>query len=162
MAWTTPKADWADGELVSASHLNAVGENLAALRSPSRAIAAYQTPANIEATLGDTNFYDIDNTNLNLTITTTGGDVLVYFRGGIARSGTHREERVYLDVTVDGARQGLDKGILRFKVDGLEYNASFTHLVQNLSPGPHTFIMQWRSDDRAVLYRSAQFVVREL
>ena len=31
MAWTTPKTDWETGELVAASDLNAIGENLAVL-----------------------------------------------------------------------------------------------------------------------------------
>ncbi len=161
MAWTTPKTDWTTGELVSASDMNSIGANLAALKQ--KAVAAYSTTSDIRASLGGTGFHDVDGTNLSLTITTTGGDVLVYFRGCIARSdGQHREERVYLDVTVDGTRQGSDKGVLRFKVDGIEYNASFMHLVQNLSAGSHTFKLQWRSTRSAKLYRAAQFVVREI
>ena len=34
MVWTTPKTDWATGELVTAADMNAVGENLAALAAP--------------------------------------------------------------------------------------------------------------------------------
>ena len=33
MAWTTPKTDWAVGELVTAEDMNTLGENLAALKS---------------------------------------------------------------------------------------------------------------------------------
>ena len=32
MAWTTPKTDWAVGELVTAEDMNTLGENLAALK----------------------------------------------------------------------------------------------------------------------------------
>ena len=38
MAWTTPKTDWTTGELVSAEDMNAVGENLAALKDPATEI----------------------------------------------------------------------------------------------------------------------------
>ena len=47
MAWTTPKNDWAAGELVTAEDMNSVGENLAALRFSSSAVAAYTTTEDI-------------------------------------------------------------------------------------------------------------------
>ncbi len=34
MAWTTPKTDWSNGELVTADDMNAIGENLASLKEP--------------------------------------------------------------------------------------------------------------------------------
>ena len=34
MAWTTPKSDWTDGDLVTADDMNAIGENLASLKEP--------------------------------------------------------------------------------------------------------------------------------
>ena len=33
MAWTTPKTDWETGELVAASDMNEIGENLAVLKT---------------------------------------------------------------------------------------------------------------------------------
>ena len=45
MAWTTPKTNWATGELVTAEDLNAINENLAALKHP--AIASYTTTQDI-------------------------------------------------------------------------------------------------------------------
>ena len=32
MAWTTPKTNWATGELVTAEDMNAINENLVALK----------------------------------------------------------------------------------------------------------------------------------
>ncbi|MDE2856775.1 MAG: hypothetical protein OXN94_02895 [Chloroflexota bacterium] len=71
MARTTPKTDWADGELVTAAHSNAIGENLAALLNPPTAVGAL--PARVET--GSTDFIDV-HSNFNLSLTTTGGDVL--------------------------------------------------------------------------------------
>ena len=69
MAWTTPKTDWATGELVTAEDMNAVGENLAVLGNLAK--ASYLTTARYERYTND--YVDIDSDNLNLTITTTGG-----------------------------------------------------------------------------------------
>ena len=72
-----------------------VGENMAALKHP--ATAAYTTAVQVFAdTNGD--FVDVDSTSLNLTITTTGGDVLVHFEGSVNRSSNAPD----LDVEVDG------------------------------------------------------------
>ena len=102
MAWTTPKTDWETGELVAASDMNAIGENLAALNN--RASASYTTPADISA---DTNgvFQDVDGTNLNLEITTIGGEVLVHFFGVVVRTG-NRDTNNFFDIEVDGNRLG--------------------------------------------------------
>ena len=113
MAWTTPKTDWATGELVAASDINAVGENLAALKQPST--ASYVTPEDIS---GDTNnvFRDVDGTNLNLTITTTGGDVIVHFEGVLARTHHSNPTDNHWDIEIDGARQGGDYGICELEL----------------------------------------------
>ncbi len=37
MAWTTPKTDWAIGELVAPNDMNAVGGNLTMLKNPAMA-----------------------------------------------------------------------------------------------------------------------------
>ena len=75
MAWTTPKTDWTVGELVSASDMNTLGENLAALKQPATAVGT--TTAEIEMQSAD--YVDVDGGALNLSITTTGGDVLAHF-----------------------------------------------------------------------------------
>jgi len=71
MARTTPKTDWETGELVAASDMNAIGENLAALDNVRETVATYKTSAEI----GDTSrtFVDVDSSNLNLSITAAGG-----------------------------------------------------------------------------------------
>ena len=157
MAWTTPKTDWATGELVTAGDMNAIGENLAALQHP--ATAAYTTTADILRNAPQ--FADIDTNNLNLTITTVGGDVLVHFHGAVDLA---NERRVHFDVEVDGTRQGGDLGIVHGLPNGarLYTTFSFTRLIQNLNPGSHTFKLQWKSSGTVRLWTNAQFWVREI
>ena len=163
MAWTTPKTNWTTGELVTASDMNAIGENFAALvASPT---AAYVTTANINISSNISEFIDIDSDNLNLTITTGGGDVLVHFDGSL---NVGDAQFVFLDVEVDGARLGGDNGILSHqmvRVSGVAYAdniVSFTRLIQNLSAGSHTFKFQWKCTYSFSLKAGAQFWVREI
>ncbi len=161
MAWTTPKTDWSTGELVAASDLNTIGENLAALRNLGK--AAYTTSEDIVADTRD--FTHIDGDNLNLTITTAGGDVLVHFHGSIILA---RAYSVFLDIEVDGARLGGDDGILKHELVGVSRYThaanlvSFTRLIQNLSAGSHTFKLQWKETHSTTLKGGAQFWVREI
>jgi len=158
MPWTTPKTDWETGELVAASDMNAIGENFAALQHP--ATAAYITTADISKTLSE--FGDVDSDNLNLTITTTGGDVLVHFHG-LVNLGEFQSARI--DVEVDGTRQGGDDGIVHIYADRqrgakVRETPSFTRLIQNLSAGSHTFKLQWKGN--VIVKAGAQFWVREI
>lgn len=166
MAWTTPKTDWATGELVAASDLNAIGENMAALVAPPTAV--YTTTADI-AFSASTEFTDVDSDNLNLTISTNGGDVLVHFHGSMSQ---YDNRWFSLDVEVDGARLGGDDGLLKndhHNVSGAETGisaVSFTHLLRDLAAGSHTFKLQWKDEPsrRAEhgLLAGAQFWVREI
>ena len=167
MAWTTPKADWATGELVAASDMNAIGENLNVLRDASasgnlsRAVGTTTQQLSVGPNLA---FANIDSTNLNLAITTTGGDVLAHFNGSIKHSSS-RAAAALFDITTDGQRVGGGDGILECKMDGYYHIASFTRLIQNLSAGPHTFAVQWRehrSGDSVILAPKAQLWVREI
>lgn len=162
MAWTTPKTDWETGDLVAAGDMNAIGENLAAMRS--RVRAAYTTTADVTIAL-ETGFEDVDGDDLNLTITTSGGDVLVHFDGSITPSDS---PGMSFDIEVDGVRLGGNDGILPFKnhYKGAETSVlSFTRLVQNLSGGSHVFKLQCKRANSPVsitLAAGAQFWVREI
>ncbi len=160
MAWTTPKTDWTTGELVSAEDMNAIGENLATLQQFLGNIAVYTTPVYMD--WASAQFADVDSDNLNLTIATTRGNVLVHFSGSVW---LHNGEKVYFDIDVDGTRQGDREGISRIENGtGGNYmgNISFTHLIQNLSAGSHTFKLQSKTVGGIRLYAGAQFWVREI
>ncbi len=161
MAWTTPKTDWNTGELVTAADINAIGENLAVLRHPSTAVAAYTTAEDINNPTNNV-FTDVDSINLSLTITTNGGDVLVHFDGVVQRGDGHNNTENSFDVAVDGNRQGSEDGLTRTHVQIPRLNQSFTRLIQNLSAGPHTFSLQWKNGRSVRLFAGAQFWVREI
>lgn len=152
MAWTTPKTDWTTGELVSASDMNAVNENLAALKNP--ATASFTTTADIVTPNNNRTFDDIDSDNLNLTITTTGGDVLIHFHGPFT-SGF-----IIIDVEVDGTRRGdTNNGMVTTDNDRWHF-VSFTRLIQGLNAGSHTFKLQTKRG--TTLRAGAHFWVREI
>ncbi len=161
MAWTTPKTDWETGELIAASDMNEVGENLATLKNPATAI--YTTTEEIRV-IGN-EFSDLDSTNLNLTITTTGGDVLVHFDGAMTRNVS--VSRCHFDIDVDGTRQGGDDGLTHIDLHhgDRRHSLSFDRLIQGLSAGSHTFKIQWKGNHAGrglILYPDAQFWVREI
>ena len=154
MAWTTPKTNWATGELVTAEDMNAVGENLGVLERLRSTVAVYTTTEDISAPNSNSTFEDVDSENLNLTLNTAGGDVLIHFHGRF-NLGT-----ITIDVEVDGTRQGdATNGIIKTFSHTLQH-VSFTRLIQNLSAGSHTFKLQTKNG--AKLYAGAQFWVREV
>ena len=158
MAWTTPKTDWTTGELVAASDLNAIGDNLAALKHPPSAFV--KTGADITAKVDE--FTDIDSNSLRLTTPTAGGDVLVYFQGQIRR--TNSNAFCYIDIDVDGNRYIGGDGILLVYAHSWYSHTSFCYLVQNLGAGSHTFKPQWKNSrsNGCQLHTGATFWVREI
>ncbi len=160
MAWTTPKTDWNTGELVTADHINAIGENFAALKQLST-VVSYTTKADIVVDTDQELFEDVDSNNLNLTLVTTGGDVLVHFHGVFTSDNDSFADNC-LDILLDGNRQGGEDGLIRFGVYNRRRAQSFTRLLQNLSAGSHTFKLQWRNWFRVRLFAGAQFWVREI
>lgn len=138
--WTTPKT-WAVDELVTASALNThLRDNLNALKTPPS--AHYECNEASDYTTSGTSFADVDATNLALTITTNGGDVLVHFHGLVSNT----VGRVFLDVyESDGAaRIAGDDGMIRSGLNGEAETLTFTRLITGLSAGEHTFKLQWK------------------
>lgn len=136
MTWTAPKTDWSNGDLVTADDLNVISENLAAVRNLQTVTSA--TTEEIVTLLGD--YAYVDSANLNLTITTAGADVMVYFHGSLRRIGSTGWTYARFDFDIDGSQKGGINGIATIYMTGHFYwSARFTHLIQDLSPGSHTF-----------------------
>ncbi len=162
MTWTAPKTDWTTGELIAADDMNAIGENLAALNNQ-KATAIYTTTESIFATSSSRSFVDVDSANLSLTITTTGGDVMVHLLATGHRHDNSDRVHMLFDIDVDGNRQGGDNGLARMSLDqAYSQNLSFTYIVQDLDPGSHTFKLQWKGGGMGRMQAGAQFWVREI
>lgn len=169
MAWSVPKT-WATGELVTANLLNThLRDQLDALKTPPTAVYTLNESANYTTT--STSFVDVDAVNLALTITTSGGDVLVTFCGTFSH-GT-AGNKLLLDVDVDGVALFGDEGLLDqgFDAIGRRNVVSFAVWRQGLAAGTHTFKLRWRTNGGTItLYAGAgsgsdvhpQFAVREV
>lgn len=141
MTYTSPRT-WVVGELVTAALLNVhLRDNLAALKAPPT--AKYLVNEGADYTTTSSSFADVDATDLNLSITTTGGDVLVTFVGSTNNSGANA---AYFDLIMDGAtRAGGDDGLLlHMGTAGTYLPVVIIYLYQSVSAGVHTFKLQWK------------------
>ena len=144
MAWTAPK-NWTTGEALTASDMNVhIKDNLNALKTPPT--AHYECNEGSDYQTTSTSFVDVDGTNLRLTITTTGGDVLVGFCGSV-NNGTN-PSGVYLNIheSVAGGVLVADDGILSSwdPTTAAQVPISFVYLVTGLAAGEHIFKLQWK------------------
>lgn len=179
MAWTTPKT-WTDGSVLTAAELNEqVRDNLDFLFDKPGAVYDVDEASNY--TTSSTSFVDVDATDLALTITTGGGDVLIWLSPAVMTSTANVS--VYFDVDIDGTRVAGDDGITKFTF--FDAGASpetvmnratlgFVWLATGLAAGSHTFKLQWKHTNAAItttLYAGAgttysdvhpQFGVKEL
>ena len=144
MAWTTPLT-WEDGRLVTASDMNTyISDNLTHLYDRLATNDEYTANEASDYTTTSTSFVDIDATNLSLTITTHGGDVLVGFTGFVQLSGAGTQY-VHFNVDVDGSPQFADDGLGGAWDAGTRKLVSFVVLIEGLTAGSHTFKLKWKS-----------------
>jgi len=172
MAYTAPKT-FAANAVLTASELNTyVRDNTIALKAPPTDL--YNVNEGADYTTASTSFADVDGTDLSLTITTTGGDVMIVFDGTVSHDTTGA--RVYFDVYYDSSTYlGGDDGMF-FEVPNsgggvTEKHVSFMRILQGLSAGSHTFNLRWKvSAGNVTMYAGAgtsnkdvhpQFWVRE-
>ncbi|MCY4073061.1 MAG: hypothetical protein OXG60_17340 [Chloroflexi bacterium] len=130
MVGLTPGSDGTSDEPVTADEKRAVDEKHAPLVAPSPT-ASYQTTSDIDSYADD--FVDIDSDNLNLTITTTGGDVLAAFQGAVHCLGD--STTVLIDIEADGDRQGGSySGIVSAGIDSARSPIGFSYLSGTWAP----------------------------
>jgi hypothetical protein len=162
--WHIP-VSWSTGQLVTATNLNEqLRDNLEFLKTPPTALVSINQGSDYATT--STTFVDIDVTNLSLTITTAGGDVLIAFMAY-----TGGTSRLYFDVSIDGTRVGGDDGFVS-AVAAANTPVTLVVLKQGLAPGSHTFRVQWKvNSGTGTMYAGAgtsgldihpQFFVREI
>jgi hypothetical protein len=125
-----------------------VRDNFNALKAPPT--AQYEFNEGADYTTTSTSFVDVDATDLALSITTTGGDVLFSFTGNLTFAAAGN--LVYFDIYDDGAaaRLGGDDGIaglyltLTTAANKPGFPFSFTHIERNVSAGSKTYKLQWK------------------
>lgn len=154
--WTTPRT-WSTGELVTASIMNThVRDNLNALKTPAGGYNTLNLGADITTT--STSFADVDSTNLSLTFTTGGGDVLIFFLGAVSSSAN---TSIYLDIyeSVAAGRLGTDDGLYLVganTVISFIYPAVICFRATGLSAASHNFKLQWKTGSgTATMYAGA-------
>lgn len=149
--WTAPLT-WTTDQLVTASDLNThLRDNLEFLKDPPTTAALLNESANYSTT--STTFVNVDATKLTLTLTTSGGAVLIGFSGMCLNSGG--TFAIYFDVDIDGARFAGDDGITGSAAAAVEHFA-FAILKTGLAAGTHTFKLMWRvSAGTGVFYTGA-------
>jgi hypothetical protein len=169
MAYTNPPLRSTD-DIISATDWNTdLVDNLRALKNPPS--AHYEPNETTDYTTLSTTWANVDAAGkLTLSITTTGGDVMIGFNGVVTKS---TDGAVFFDVQLDGASHiAGDDGLAGLWNASGRGTVSFVRLVP-LAAGTHTFTLRWKitGTAAATLYAGAgtanvdfhpQFWVREL
>lgn len=157
MAWTTPKT-WSSEPLTSSDLNTYIRDNQAHLLDRVESSAEHYFRSSGDYSTTSLTMVDVDATNMNFTITTTGGDVLVGFRGWV-NSGTSGYE---LAVDLDS---GSSVTIMMSVPYGTSFigNTSFIAIFTGLSTGSHTFKLQFRrfNTGAMTLYAGCEFFAVE-
>lgn len=162
MAWTTPKT-WTAEPLTSSDLNTYVRDNQNHIKNRLDNNADYIGDTVSNYTTTSTENVDVDASNLSLTITTNGGDVLVGFVGYCEVTGGNYGS---MDINVGGSDyfSNGSSGVIAFQPTLAL--CSFVVLIEGLSVGSHTFKLRWRVDAGTGTLRridgSPQFWVQEI
>ena len=139
--WHVPRT-WQVDQLVTEADLNSqLRDNLTFLKDPPTALVSLDEEANYSSST--TEFVDVDRERLALSLTTSGGDLLVVFFGMVKNHDTRGG--VALDVLLDGTRIGKDDGLLVSTPSLRNWvPVGFNALVRDLAAGPHNLVLQWK------------------
>lgn len=154
MAWTTPKTDWEALDVPDEDDMNAIGENLEALKDPAGDINNVNEASNFTTT--STSFATV-HAATTASITTTGGRVLVTFTGSCTHS--QNSGAIYFNLQIDGSGDyAANDGIFLQTITtaGQVMNCSFLFWVEGLSAGAHTIALRWKvGSGTATMYAGA-------
>lgn len=162
MAYTTVPT-FTDTTATAANFNAYIRDNQLALKDPPS--QNYESNEGSNYSTSSTTYSNVDLSDFTLSITTTGGDVMI--SGVFTTSG-----RGYIDVSVDGTRIANDTNGGLVQTNGVDVG-NFTRVITGLSAGSHTFILMFKSFSGAAytIYAGAatasydvhpQFWVREL
>ncbi|HEX3050866.1 MAG TPA: hypothetical protein VHP83_09450 [Aggregatilineaceae bacterium] len=138
MTWTAPKT-WAADELVTATDFNThLRDNLLALKQPPSQQIVRLNAASYTTT--STSFVTVDDTNLKITLTSYGGDVLIWVN---ATANTNGSYSLMLTVSIDGVDQGPANG-LTYVYGSNVTPLSWVLLVSGIAAGEHSYRLRFR------------------
>ena len=115
--------------------------------------AATKSAATLTSDFTTTSTSFVDVTGLSITVTTTGGRILMLFSGVLSNTlGTVGQMATF---TVDGTNQGGTNGLVQTETNtaGAAENASMIWLTAALSAASHTFKVQIRADSGTATLR---------
>ncbi|MFA6270904.1 MAG: hypothetical protein WC657_06900 [Candidatus Paceibacterota bacterium] len=155
MAWITPSTR-STNELITAIDWNAdVVANLIALKTPPTDV---YNPAGGYSTTS-TSYVDVDATNYNLTITTTGGDILIIFSGSGAMTASSNVG--YVTVALDGT--DLHTAGIAWTSAATYGDLSFTLLLEGIAAGSHSVKLRYKvSASTLTLLSGGHLAIREV
>lgn len=109
-----------------------------------------QVTSTSQFTTTSTSFVDVD-ASLSITLTTTGGPVLVWTQGVLGNS-TAGANYGCLDLAVDGTRQGDTDGLAEVVYYSSVITTGFNIIVPGLSAGSHAFKPQLKAKTGGTAY----------
>lgn len=158
MATYSAPSPMSDGDLLTLDIINAIINDILFLRDPSvyRYLRGVAQP---DYTIASATYADIDGTNLNCTITTSGNPVEITFSGRL----TNTTNSTFFDIFVDGVTITGDATGVGGYLLGTGQNVYIKKVVA-LGAGSHTFKMRWKNGGGTSTLSSAgmtQYIVRE-
>lgn len=157
MAWTAP-VTWVNGQQIDPSDFNQeLRDNMMELKDPPS--DNHEVDEASDYTTTSTSWAGVDPTDLTMTITTTGGDVIVGFMASVDNNTAG--ERVHFDVLQNSVvRFADDDGICVFEMPfgtaSRPQVVSFVYLRTGLAADIYTFRLQWKvSGGTAKMYAGA-------
>ena len=97
-----------------------------------------------------TTFVAIDSTEFKLSVTTHGGDLLVWFNGAVGWNPARLH--AIFDVEFDGVRVGDTDGLAPVYLYGDPEGAAFIYRITGVSAGAHTVELVWRASSANNIY----------
>lgn len=135
--WVSPRT-WTTGELVTKTIMDThVRDNLNALKTSARGICIIDEGSDYSTS--STSWADMDATDLSITMTTAGGDLLILWMA----SAVCATAPGHFDVTIDSTRQGGDDGLTTLgQITNGIIPCCIAYIVTGVSAASHVFRMQ--------------------
>jgi len=140
-------AAYTAGQLISADDLNRLRENVQYLFDE-RGLSTQRVDEANNYSTSSTSFVDMDSVDLAKSVTINSGRALIIFACSFSETGGTGGSHLYLDIAIDGVRQGNDDGLTVQTVRSgtIAFNNAFCfYVAEGLAPGTHTFKVMYKT-----------------